>query len=339
MRMQGATEETIYDAKAKPRRAGFSIDEVKQRTASLSLVRSDGRWWRTVGRASSLLLILALYSRVSQLALSPVYGSIPSSLWHEYILYFSIATGWLCEDILPRQRRWQTAEFIPVLAFYIPSLQSFLFGYSSCLGAIWGPVITETLTLCPLVILCSASIRRLLKHVDFFGQIGGAVCTSAVVKIIDGFASPLVDGYIGSTRFSTRMGYQFVLSFASSLLAPSPLLVWTLPAILHMSLYNVHVPRQGGLAAINTKLLSEGYRVLARAESRTGYISVIENLRDHYTVMRCDHSLLGGLWSHYNSNSIVHEPIYAIFAMLEAVRLIERPAGPLPDSDAQGLVM
>jgi hypothetical protein len=53
--------------------------------------------------------------------------------------------------------------------------------------------------------------------------------------------------------------------------------------------------------------------------------------------MRCDHSLLGGQWVHVNGRR-VSEPIYGVFVMLEAVRLVEREA-PLLDSEASALVV
>jgi hypothetical protein len=55
--------------------------------------------------------------------------------------------------------------------------------------------------------------------------------------------------------------------------------------------------------------------------------------------MRCDHSLLGGEWlSRSDRNSILAEPIYGVFVMLEAVRLVEVKKS-VPDSEAKALVM
>ena len=67
----------------------------------------------------------------------------------------------------------------------------------------------------------------------------------------------------------------------------------------------------------------EGYALLARQESVTGYISVLDNVKEGFRVMRCDHSLLGGEWLKQEAGSILREPVYAIFVMLEAVRLVE----------------
>ena len=89
---------------------------------------------------------------------------------------------------------------------------------------------------------------------------------------------------------------------------------------------------------MNSSLTNEGFKLLARHDSITGYISVLET--SQFRVLRCDHSLLGGEWliREPGHNPIVAEPVYAIFTMLEAVRLIEVPV-PVPDSEAQALVM
>jgi hypothetical protein len=58
--------------------------------------------------------------------------------------------------------------------------------------------------------------------------------------------------------------------------------------------------------------------------------------------MRCDHSLLGGQWTKLPSGyrPEVEDPIYAIFAMLEAVRLVEPDHGvSRVDADSKALVM
>ncbi|KAL8691029.1 MAG: hypothetical protein Q9224_004266 [Gallowayella concinna] len=79
---------------------------------------------------------------------------------------------------------------------------------------------------------------------------------------------------------------------------------------------------------LNGTLQDFGYSLVARQESNTGYISVLDNVKDGFRVMRCDHSLLGGEWlpqPGYEHN--LREPVYAIFVMLEAVRLAQPDSG------------
>jgi hypothetical protein len=64
---------------------------------------------------------------------------------------------------------------------------------------------------------------------------------------------------------------------------------------------------------------------------------VVESLDKGLRAMRCDHSLLGGEWSR-KEGQLATEPIYGVFVMLEAVRLVEREQA-VADKDAQALVM
>ena len=54
--------------------------------------------------------------------------------------------------------------------------------------------------------------------------------------------------------------------------------------------------------------------------------------------MRCDHSLLGGEWLIKGARNSMPEPIYGVFVMLEAVRLVEVEK-PIPDSEAKAFVV
>jgi hypothetical protein len=70
-------------------------------------------------------------------------------------------------------------------------------------------------------------------------------------------------------------------------------------------------------------------RVLARTDSVTGVVVVAENLIDKFRYLRCDHSLLGGMWiagsrSPLNNHGL-GDSIYTAFVLQEAIRLVERP--------------
>ncbi|KFX97789.1 hypothetical protein V490_02636 [Pseudogymnoascus sp. VKM F-3557] len=99
-------------------------------------------------------------------------------------------------------------------------------------------------------------------------------------------------------------------------------------------------PSPWATQALNSSLLAQDYRLIARQDSNTGYISVLESVSSQFRVLRCDHSLLGGIWTMQQPGykPVVGEPVYAIFTMLEAVRLIEAPVS-VPDSEAQALVI
>lgn len=122
-------------------------------------------------------------------------------------------------------------------------------------------------------------------------------------------------------------GRHFMGAFLSCILTLlAPWAAWPLCVpLLLLSFQNPHIIGPSGTAQLNHILRPEGYEIIDRQESITGYLSVIDNLRDGYRVLRCDHSLLGGEWRRYQDSHsrVLNEPIYAIFVILEAVRLIE----------------
>ncbi|KAI4273911.1 MAG: hypothetical protein L6R38_006238, partial [Xanthoria sp. 2 TBL-2021] len=98
--------------------------------------------------------------------------------------------------------------------------------------------------------------------------------------------------------------------------------------MLHTFLFSVYSPLPYSNTYLNTNLQHHGYSLIARQESYTGYISVLDNNKDGFRVMRCDHSLLGGEWfPQPGHESQLREPVYAIFVMLEAVRLVQSADG------------
>ena len=106
-----------------------------------------------------------------------------------------------------------------------------------------------------------------------------------------------------------------------------------------------HLPTAYNLAAVNSILIKSNYSLVARQESLTGYISVLDNLGQGFRVLRCDHSLLGGQWINKPAGhpAIYNEPIYSIFVTLEAVRLVEteitRSHKESTDAEKHALVM
>ena len=302
-------------------------------------------------RAAALLVLAAMYSPVSQLSLSPVYGAIPASIYHQSLMAVAILMGTTGKPVLKRYLPAGTASFIPVLAFSIPTAQFFLFQHSSWLGATHGPWITEAVTVFPLALLSAFCAATLLDRLDFTQRhraiwvAGSSMASYALLKGGQSFSKSIIRRRIGSGLAFTRSGLQSVLAVLYALLLPSKLIVLAIVPVLHSALFNVHVPLEHTTALLNRTLQANDYTLIARQESLTGYISILDNIQDGFRVMRCDHSLLGGEWLRLpmNAKTGLREPIYAVFVLLEAVRLVqpvERWEEPtLPDSQKNALVM
>ncbi|CAL5872041.1 uncharacterized protein PFLUO_LOCUS6298 [Penicillium psychrofluorescens] len=282
-----------------------------------------------LGAGAGLLVLLAFYSPVTVLVLSPVYGGVPAHIFHSYGVAIFAGAGWFLKDQVQRRIGRLAGYLLPVLAFWIPTLQYFVMQQSSLLGNPAGPAVTELFGYYPLVFLTvafagkqiQASLRLeaqgdlVTEHVPLLGSY-------FIYSIGEHFARAFVSRVIGFTFLFTRTGMQLLIAAGYAAVIPSKLLLLALPSLLFSMTSNVHI---GRISAVNSVLKTEGYSLLARQDSSTGYISVLENHQDGFRVMRCDHSLLGGQWTKMvpGYRPEVEDPIYAVFAMLEAVRLVE----------------
>lgn len=309
-----------------------------------------------LGRAAALLLIAGFASPVSQLNLSPVYGSIPASAHHQRCMQIFTGLALLSRYQLRKYVSSSVADYIAVIAYWAPVVQYLLFQYSADLGIVWGPMIIEGLTYFPLLFLSVYAAADLMDYV-FISRFGSTSPIKEVVPVVSYFAvsnvaklsSALIPSFIGTSIYFTRIGLQMLVGSASAFLSPSRVILLAFPAILHTLWANPHHPSTHGFQLANSTLMAtEQYTLLARHESLTGYLSVIENHVDNaFRLLRCDHSLLGGEWlvtpEAHRKGQRKPETIFAVFVLLEAVRLIEpaatSPLPPKPDSQKSALVI
>lgn len=295
-------------------------------------------------KATGLLTLAAAYSPISQLTLSPVYGSIPASIQHQWgttvtLVLAGAVVSWVRAPILR-----PFICLLPVLAFSIPTIQFFLFRYSNQLGPTYGPLVTEIVTYYPLVFM------SFLGSAEFSDATGlslywGLMLSLVIFGVTMELSISFIGRNIGSGLVFTRLGLQVVISTFYAILVPSRFLLIAVLPLLHTLFFNVHSPLPYTTAVLNSTLHEHNYSLVARQESRTGYISVLDDIKGGFRVMRCDHSLLGGEWIPQRKmpTSHLNEPIYAIFAMLEAVRLVQPQSTKInvsiPDNEKHSLVM
>ncbi|KAL1971033.1 hypothetical protein VTN77DRAFT_2867 [Rasamsonia byssochlamydoides] len=305
--------------------------------------------WVSVGRAITLILLAAVYSPIFQRALSPVYGSTPVSAYHRAVTIAAIFTGSILRHRFPRLIGHWDAKFLPALAFAIPTIQFFLFKQSPSLGNPVGPVVTALVTFFPLVLLSVSASSALLGvlHLQDYGQTvaehGPLIGSLFLYTFGEKVAQFALTRVIGSSFLLTCSALQLVVAFLYAATLPSIWVLLAIPSLLFSVTSNVHMPFDHTTAVLNSTLHGYGYNLVARQESVTGYISVLENTKSGFRAMRCDHSLLGGEWTKTpaNYNPRASDPIYAVFAMLEAVRLVEpdNSRRPRADKDSSALVI
>jgi hypothetical protein len=319
---------------------------------------------KNVGRAAIILLIAGVASPVSQLNLSPVFGSIPASLHHQRAMTFTALGALFVRRGLKNYVSASVAGYIAIIAYWAPVIQCLLFAQSATLGIEYGPMAIESLTYFPLLFLSVYAAADLLDTVDLsrfnlppsLSEATLPIASYFTVSSAAKFAGSLLPGFVGQHIYLTRIGLQMLLATTSAFVTPSRLIFLAFPAILHTIWMNPHNPSEHGFQAANSTLLSHNYTLLARQESLTGYVSVLENYADNsFRLMRCDHSILGGEWlvtpEAYKMGQRQRESIFAVFVLLEAVRLVEDPdislksvpraldIKPIPDSEKSALVI
>ena len=304
------------------------------------------------------LFLAAMSAEVSKLSLTPVYGSIPSTaslkrfrgaLKHDQRCIAMVISVSLAKMFFSKRRLGLSKHFA-IWGIFVPSIQSGLYSLSGKFGPTWGPCITYLLTsvplswasllhlviliaeLFPLSIFAEGAATQSLIHIGANG-LGNILLTGTLYHFL-----AQIEKYLENTlpmimmlAFDTysvfsRFGLQTVIALLYTQLGASlerfKLISVAILPLLHLVLVCPHLPLPYNTDVLNSTLRAERYSLVARQESLTGYISVLDNVNAGYRVMRCDHSLLGGEYLNKPRGSRYNEPVYTIFLTLEAVRLL-----------------
>lgn len=282
-----------------------------------------------VRRAFYLVLLASMYAPLSQLVLAPVYGSIPSGVYHKYGVVISAMLSFLVKDY----RSDKIEQFFPAFVFWIPTLHLVLFPCSSAFGNPAGPLITECFTTYPLIMLslhlANKSLNRLnLSFMnDSIAEVAPTMYNYLVFTIMQRIFTGILPLWMGMNKLFTRIGLQMIAAATYTAIIPQAFIWPALPAIAFTAIGNGHAPLLKTTELLNNTLALNNFALIERQESVTGYLSVLQDNTNKFKVMRCDHSLLGGEWllpADSKDQRQVAEPIFAVFTMLESVRLVER---------------
>ena len=308
---------------------------------------SETKAWKSIGLAVLFLTLAAILSPVSQYNLSPIYGSIPSAIYHQRGIRLVSLLAFMTRKPLTKVFRFEARQILPVIAFNLSPIQYFLCDFSSDLGPNWGPLATECLTYYPLLFFAYLAAGYAFDDI-YLSDSGSvlaegipALVTYAVFTIVQKVANEVLPKLMGTTDFFTRSGLQLLVASIYAILSKSQLLLIAVPGILHTMFANPHYTSANGTKRLNNTLSAYNYTILDRRDSLTGYVSVLESSNDMFRIMRCDHSLLGGEWlmtpKRAAHGQTKRETVYSVFTMLEAVRLVEGPQQQKPDSDKNAL--
>lgn len=302
------------------------------------------------------LFLSAMSAEISKLSLTPVYGSSPSIASLNWLRggfehdqrYIAMIVSVSLVKIYFSKRILGFSKYVAIWGLFVPSIQSTLYSFSGRLGPVWGPRTTYSLTSVPLswlsllhLVISIAEVLPLAISAE--GPANGSLIGSGLrtllmtstlyyflvqlQEFLESGLPVLMMMTSGMSSVFSRFGLQAVTALLYTQLG-APLnrikliLIATLP-LLHLAFVCPHLQLQHNTDVLNSTLQAEGYSLVARQESLTGYISVLENINAEYRVMRCDHSLLGGEYIRKPRGSRYNEPVYTIFLTLEAVRLLQ----------------
>lgn len=291
----------------------------------------------------STLVVLSF--AISPLSLSPVYGSYPAKRYHDDLIF----GFFILESILSRlgsRCLHHLKMSLPIAAFWIPVVQAVLFKQSAALGPVYGPLVTEMCTVGPFISLVALYNRTILEFYFSKGNStastnAGILCSMTFYGLLT-LITRVLPSIFALSPHLTSTSLQLLIATACAVRFSSvKSLIFVLPAIVYTIGFNPHLFTPLTTARLNTELAAHGYKLLDRQESITGYVSVVEAEND-FRALRCDHSLLGGQFllnpEREKLGMVENETIYAVFTMLEAVRLVEVPNS-RRDEDSSALVM
>lgn len=297
-----------------------------------------------VQRGLQLVVVAAISSTVSQANLAPVYGAIPSSVYHRYGSIAAIFVAFAIRRRLPPV----FLRLLPTWAFWVPSIQFVLMTFSTVLGCTIGPLVTELFTYYPLLVLSFYVAIELFHDIqDPQGDTSAladatpACVLFAIFSFVQRSSRDWFASWVGSNVLFTRIGMQVLAGLLYCMILPYSLFWPAFPSVVLTFLGNPHTPLLRTTDIVNNTLSMDHYTLIERRESISGYLSVLDSNKEGFRVMRCDHSLLGGEWLNPPAPQpgdpprLVAEPIYAVFTMLESIRLVDPPpSAPLAEQKA-----
>ncbi|WPH03213.1 Hypothetical protein R9X50_00609000 [Acrodontium crateriforme] len=305
--------------------------------------------------SAALLTLSAVVSPISQASLAPVYGAINVAVNHAQAVRITSTIGFSMGAMSWTDGPLDVLPWLAVWAFWIPVLEEIQVLFSGALGPVYGPMLSG-FTSCQTVIILAAHacMGPLNKVYDFEAKFGKNIGIFAPVGAAMGIYFGL-EKFFSETAFNDLSGLDPVklqvlmaLAFWALALLQYRRSHWKiylliLPALFHTYLLNPHLESGFSTRGLESSLAQQNWTLLDRQWSNTGYISVIENVERGYRVLRCDHSLLGGEWTltpkrQQSEGWKVGEPIYSVFEMLEAVRLMELSPR-ISDEDAKALII
>ncbi|KAG8901881.1 hypothetical protein FRB99_005021 [Tulasnella sp. 403] len=324
--------------------------------------------WRVL-KVAFLISTLSFGTYASQLALHPLYGETVTSLHFDYVV-----AGAMCLSMILPTSQGNEGSLLNLLSLVLAlaPYSAFNFGART---ARWGevtlgPVIAQLPLSVPIVLAGSMLVRvqmcsllnvshssRLFRALVF----GGTYAWMQMMSTKINAELPRGVGFSSCNIFFALSGGSLLFSFVDVITSASPSqhegrssrsgsLIPVKLAACALALSSLYVSKTN--RPCNTPVYpyvagkNGQVRILAAADSVTGMVLVGESLNSGFRYLRCDHSLLGGVWigedkvaaistTKYNKATAggvdlqgdrLGDSIYTAFLLQDGMRLFKRGA-------------
>ncbi|KAG9100515.1 hypothetical protein FRC06_004062 [Ceratobasidium sp. 370] len=317
--------------------------------------KSTPEMLKITGKCIALATGLILASISFQEVLHPLYGSIPTSYHYRKVTLGSAMASVILGSFTSLGEQSALTGIASFLAA-APLSALWIGSWTARLGSpIWGPVITQLFIAAPVWCLSTFLLSKWMTSLSAQTSNSPAVSPPFVafqlwtlVNALEPVVFAQVHTKIRPTtlliNLSSITAIACGISYVSYInnyttITPSassprpPRTTWRSYVPLAVPLVLAQISKSTSPHRIPTEPWTStggSVRVLARTDSTTGTVVIAENLVDNFRFMRCDHSLLGGVWTpgsrgRMYSNGL-GDSIYTTFVVQEAVRLVNRPS-------------
>lgn len=298
-------------------------------------IASPDYWSSRLCVAVVLVLLAATACVTSQLSLAPSYGAISASVYRRR----GVCTILAASNVLVFQNRLvllkKPLHLLPVQALLITLVhQSLSAGWTQVLGCEVAPLLLESLTVYPLLLVTAIAVAGILvpdsssnKYKQSYLRTGHATISVILTSLLENIIRDSISRVVGRHWLLSPCGMQLMTVAIYAIVIPSKSMFFILPALCLIAASSSRFPSKSSNISLNKALAEHGFKLLDRRASVTGYISVLENVQDSYRALRCDHSLLGGVWTTRVGQTSVEfslaQLIFAVFNLLQYVMLMQ----------------
>jgi len=310
---------------------------------------------KVAGKCIALATGLVLANISFQEVLHPLYGSIPTSYHYRKVTLGSAMASIILGSFTSLSEQ---GALTGIASFLVAAPLSGLWigSWTARLGSpIWGPVITQLFISAPVWCLSTFLLSKWMTSLSIQTSNSPVVSPPFVafqlwtlVNALEPVVFAQIHTKIRPTTLLISLGLVTAIACGISYVSyinnyttitPSsnsprpPRTTWRSYVPLAVPFVLAQLSKNAAPHRIPTESWTStggSVRILARSDSTTGTVVIAENLVDNFRFMRCDHSLLGGVWMAGSRGRIysngLGDSIYTTFVVQEAVRLVNRPS-------------